>query len=127
MQQKATVLEKERDKLQQKATALNGMFNHVMAIIKDVLMNWPVERVQKKRKCDGNSDEESDGQFKEILRIRAAFEAKREFDAYRPANNQVIKKMGEGATKWKVRFVDYICGPGETSEVGRACFPAIRK
>ena len=29
--------------------------------------------------------------IKEILRIRAAFEAKREFDAYRPANKQVIK------------------------------------
>ena len=142
-QQKATDLEKERDELQQKVTALDenvtshrkqcmlfkGMFNGVMAIVKEVLMNWPVEKepIQKKRKCDGNSDEESDEQFKEILRIRAAFEANMEFDAYRPANNQVIKKLGEGATKWKVRFVGHICGPDETSEVGRACFHVIQK
>ena len=127
VQQKATVLEMERDKSQRKATAFKGDFEYVMASIKDVLMNWPVERVQKKRKCDGNSDEESDDNFKEILRIRTAFEAKREFDAYRPSDNRIIKKMGEGATKWKVRFVGHICGPDETSEVGRAWVHVIQK
>ena len=62
-------------------------------------------KVQKKRKRDWNSDDEyddeSDKHFQDLLRIRTAFEAKMDFIEYRPANTQVIKKMGDNDTTWK--------------------------
>ena len=78
-QQKAIVLQKERDQLQREATEYKGMFKHVMSFVQEVVMDWPVEKVQKKRKRDWNSDEESDEEFQDLLRIRTAFEAKRDF------------------------------------------------
>ena len=95
-------------------------------------MNWPVakEPVQKKRRwgnSDEGSDEGSDENFKEMLQIRARFNAIRIFDAYKPANTQAIKKIGESETYWKVRLVDHICGPAESRNTSRCDFNMIKQ
>ena len=122
LQKERDELQKERDELHQKATVLEKerdnfkwMYNHVMNIVKDVLENWPVEQDQKRRKCDDNSDgEECDKIIEQIVQLRTALRAKTEYDGIGCGNTNGLKRLNEGATKWKIRIAEHIHGPNET-------------